>query len=419
MDQLLLKLTIRTSSVTRYSDINVPVESQDFWQPIPELEVPDADIGVYFIRMKDIRYFEPVTDLWFEALDKVINQDPEYGNQTSYYTKLPIRALACVQQYQFCRPSLEEGKTCTPLNGIFEATRIASSTLFSQPKDSERFLWSLRAIRDMAGGFHELASSLKGGSLLASDYVSDVGQDSLPENQWQLELEHWFKFTMADLQRAILDQATGPVVPDAMSLYSAPTSPEARALCGCQKIRSDSYTSFNVLGLILMFSIGSLIMLIAACLPSVTARLQRKKPFSSIEWVTNDTLQLQRLAHEAVGAGQWQGACDDYPRTRKGDLLAVIDISNKEHPVLRAPAAVEMVKDAEQAEEFQDDEQGMEEQRSEGSVEERSEGLNVAGPREERKAEWQRNDSIHESLMSVEIPRVSLELSHRFAAEIC
>ncbi|KAI4681046.1 uncharacterized protein J4E88_005551 [Alternaria novae-zelandiae] len=411
---------MRTSAVTRYNVINNDeVFSNDAWRPIQELEVPDADLGVYFLQMKDIRYLEPVTDLWFEALDKVVNRGKKFGNQTSYATELPIRALACVQQYQFCRPSLEEVENCTPLNGIFEATRIASSTLFPQPKDSERFLWSLRAIRDMAGGFHELVKQLKGGSLLASDYVSDSGQGGLPDNQWELELEHWFKFTMADLQRAILDQATGPAVPEAVPFFSAPTSPEARALCGSQKIRSDSYTSFNVLGLILMFSIGGLIMLIAACLPSVTARLQRKKPFSSIEWVTNDTLQLQRLAHEAVGAGQWQGACDDYPRTRKGDLLAVIDISNKEHPVLRAPAAAEMVKEAEQAKEFQDEEQGMEEQRSEGSVEEWSEGLNVAGPRGERKAEWQRNDSIHESLMSVEIPRVSLELSHRFAAGIC
>ena len=410
---------MRISSVTRYNAINIPVPSEESWRPIQELKVSDSDVGVYFIQMKDIRYLEPVNDLWFEALNKEVFGNAKFGNQTAYYADLPIRALACVQQYQFCRPSLEEAKRCTPLDGIFEATRIASSTLFSQPEDSERFLWSVSAIRDMAGGFGELVRTLGGRSLLASDYVAVMGQNGLPDNQWELELEHWFKFTMADLQRAILDQATGPLVPDAMSFYSAPTSPEARALCGSQKIRSDSYTSFNVLGLILMFSIGGLIMLIAACLPSVTARLQRKKPFADIEWVTNDTLQLQRLAHEAVGAGQWQGARDDYPRTRRGDLLAVIDISNKEHPVLRAPAAVEMVKEVERAEGFQDEKQGTEEQRSEGSVEEWNGDLHMAGPREERNAEWQRNDSIRESLMSVEIPRVSLELSDRFTAEMC
>jgi len=271
----------------------------------------------------------------------------------------------------------------------------------------------------MAGGFNEFITWLKSGSLLASDYVSDIGQDGLPDNQWELELEHWFKFTMADLQRAVLDQATGPVIPEAMPFHSAPTSPAARAVCGSQKIRSDSYTSFNVLGLVLMFSIGGMIMLIAACLPSVTARMQRKKPFASIEWVTNDTLQLQRLAHEAVGAGQWQGAYDDYPRTRKGDLLAVLDISDKEHPVLRAPAADEMVKDAEQADGSRNEKQSLEVQSGDRSIEDHREEHSMTDPTDERNVGWRRDDSIRESLLSVEIPRVSLELSHRFAAAIC
>ncbi|CAI9636105.1 unnamed protein product [Alternaria burnsii] len=198
---------------------------------------------------------------------------------------------------------------------------------------------------------------------------------------------------MVDLQRAIVDQGTGPVTPEARSFHSSPTSPGARAVCSNQKIRSDFYTSFNVLGLMLIFSHGSLIMLISACLPTVTARVQRyKSPFASIEWVTSDTWQLQRLAYEAIGAGQWEGACDDYPRTRKGDLLAVIDISDEKHPILRAPGEIRIPK---------------EEKHTEGQGD------------ENRKSEEQRNDSAQESLLSVELPRISLELSHRFTAGVC
>jgi hypothetical protein len=130
-------------------------------------------------------------------------------------------------------------------------------------------------------------------------------------------------------------------------------------------------------------------MLVSAYLPTITARMQRhKNPFASIEWVTSDTMQLQRLAHEAVGAGQWVGACNDYPRTRKGDLLAVIDISDEKHPIFRSPAEVRVLKEVKHTE----------------------------GQREERRGSGeQRNDSAQESLLSVELPRVSLELSHRFA----
>ena len=42
------------------------------------------------------------------------------------------------------------------------------------------------------------------------------------------------------------------------------------------------------------------------------------------------------MAHEAVGAGEWTNACDDYPLARKQDLLAVLDITNRKHPILKA-----------------------------------------------------------------------------------
>ena len=256
--------------------------------------------------MNNVRYSTPVADLWFAAELGPINATSAYRNISFqfYRSDEPVRTLACVQQYQFCNPSLKHDESCTPLQGILEATRIAASTIFSKSEDRNGFLWSLAAIMNMANGFTELTAFLRGGSLLASDCVSNLGQDGLPSNQWELELEHWFKFTLADLQRAILDQATGPVTSEARSFHSPPTPAEAQAICGSQKIRSDSYTSFNVLGLTIMFSIGGLIMVISACLPTATARMQRhKRPFASIEWVTNDTLQLQRLVHEAVGAG--------------------------------------------------------------------------------------------------------------------
>ncbi|CBY00829.1 predicted protein [Plenodomus lingam JN3] len=84
-------------------------------------------------------------------------------------------------------------------------------------------------------------------------------------------------------------------------------------------------------------------MLISAILPWTTERMQRNKnAFSSIEWVTNATLQLQRLAHEAIGVGDWEGACDDYPRTRESSVLAVLDITDRKHPVLRLPQAADI-----------------------------------------------------------------------------
>jgi hypothetical protein len=249
--------------------------------------------------------------------------------------------LGCVQTHQFCNPSLKQNESCIPLLGIFEAGEVASTTIFSQSKERNIFLWSSLAIQYMASGLTELAYAMDGADLLASNSLSAHGQYALPSNQWELEVEHWFKFTLADLQRAILDQATGPKIPEVGEFHTPPDTTEGRTVCGNQKIRSDSYTTFNVLGLVLIFSIGGLIILVSAFLPWATQRMQRhKEPYASLERISNDILQLQRLAHDAIGAGNWEGVCDDYPRTQTGDLLAVLDITNPKYPVLRAPPDV-------------------------------------------------------------------------------
>lgn len=289
------------------------------------------------LESNDVTYATPVHDPWFNATEGPFLVDTLASNMTVYKSDQPAKALGCTQRYQFCNPAMPKNISCTPPLGIFEAAQTALSTLFPDPESRDSFEWSSRAIQNMANGFHEVVTILGGGSLLATDTLSAVGQAGLPDNQWELELENWFQFTLADLQRAVLDQATGPVIPKAVSFHSAPQTAGGRAVCNNQKIRSDSYTSFNVLGLIIIFAVGGLIMLISVYLPLATARIQRNRnPYASLEWVSNDTLQLQRLAHEAVGAGEWVGACDDYPLARKHDLLAVLDITKRKHPVLRA-----------------------------------------------------------------------------------
>lgn len=365
------------------------------WEPIPELEVPNADISALFLEINDVFFSSPVADPWYNAQAGPRSGSTGLGNTTFYYSDQMVRTLGCAQQYQFCNPSLPKNISCTPLMGIFEASRLAETTLFTDPKTRNTFHWSSLAIMNMANGFNELITILRGGALLASDTLSGVGQFALPDNQWELELEHWFKTTLADLQRAVLDQATGPADKTAASFHSGPTTAEARAVCQNQKILSDSYTSFNVLGIILIFSIGGLIVLISAILPSATAHLQKKRnPFANLEWVSNDTLQLQRLAHEAVGAGEWKGACDDYPRTRKNDLLAVLDVADRKHPVLRvAPRAADTM---------------------ETVVEEQHYGV-----QKEDDSMTRTYDSAQTSLLNVEIPRTSLQLSRRFTDDVC
>lgn len=61
---------------------------------------------------------------------------------------------------------------------------------------------------------------------------------------------------------------------------------------------------------------------------------------SSTEWFGNHTLQLQRMAHEELGLGEWEGCKGSAnPVTQKGQLLGIFSTEDPEHPRLVKPNA--------------------------------------------------------------------------------
>ena len=56
--------------------------------------------------------------------------------------------------------------------------------------------------------------------------------------------------------------------------------------------------------------------------------------YRTLEWVTNEFLQLQRLAHEELGSGTWTRTANGIPVTEFDERLAVLDISDEGHPTM-------------------------------------------------------------------------------------
>lgn len=56
--------------------------------------------------------------------------------------------------------------------------------------------------------------------------------------------------------------------------------------------------------------------------------------YSQLEWCVNETLQLQRLAHESQGRGTWARTTDFIPVTKPSEELAPLDLTDPAHPVL-------------------------------------------------------------------------------------
>ncbi len=106
-----------------------------------------------------------------------------------------------------------------------------------------------------------------------------------------------------------------------------------------QKIRNDAFTSFSTFGLVLILGIGGLLIVVAYTLEYLIEWFQKHKSigvYQRLEWTTNETLQLQRLAHEELGCGTWSRTAGDHPVTAPHEQLAVLDISEPEHPRLKS-----------------------------------------------------------------------------------
>ncbi|KAL9114249.1 MAG: hypothetical protein Q9227_001671 [Pyrenula ochraceoflavens] len=104
------------------------------------------------------------------------------------------------------------------------------------------------------------------------------------------------------------------------------------------KIISTAYTNFSLFWLMFVVVLGLTIILLEFFLETTVLFLDRHGiiKYPSLEWFSNNTLQLQRMAHEELGFGTWDGCVGPHaiPVTAKGELLAVLNRSNPTHPKL-------------------------------------------------------------------------------------
>lgn len=72
-------------------------------------------------------------------------------------------------------------------------------------------------------------------------------------------------------------------------------------------------------------------------LEPLTACLYRRrqyKQYGHLEWVSNATLQLQRLAYEGADAQRWDKCTEDIPVPATNEPLVCLDTRDGEHPRL-------------------------------------------------------------------------------------
>ncbi|KAL9624396.1 MAG: hypothetical protein Q9160_001358 [Pyrenula sp. 1 TL-2023] len=307
--------------------------------PIKELMQSDKDVNIIFLSANGIRYNGPVDDLWYAAhqtTNDTIRDVLFSGAQKYYLSDEAASVLGCTEQYQICNPTVPPQQGCSPLDGGPQ-TGLSSPTSATDREKATNWGFEVYSIT-------ALLQTLQSTALTARLSFSEGSQAQLPADQWQKEVEYWHYIWLASLQATVVDTAVGPQNPDILKeFWAKPENHVERYLCKNQKIVSTAYTNFSTMWLIIVLLVGTSIILLEQSVETIVGWLERRKMIktSTAEWFGNGTLQLQRLAHEELGFGDWEGCGGKaIPITQKGQLLGVFITADKEHLKLSDPNTV-------------------------------------------------------------------------------
>ncbi|KAL1649471.1 hypothetical protein SLS58_001526 [Diplodia intermedia] len=296
--------------------------------PIPPLRIPNADVSIFFLSGNQVIYTVPTNDTWYRGNTSIpakaplpplllapssspeTQQDGGGGSSDSQYyiSSEAASPLACAVQEQYCSGRLPPDRRCSLLGSSADAladitARIralasssSSSSSSSGGGDGEtltRFKWlasvmgsstagssSSNRPLDMAAAVGRLgAQLLTGRGGLGPDGVQ---RGALLPAQWQADVMHWHATTMAALQGAFVETATGPAMAAAageglMPWLVRPEGPVEEAMCRNQKIRSQSHTSFALFPLFFILAAGALVILTSWILPALLVSIARRR----------------------------------------------------------------------------------------------------------------------------------------------
>ncbi|KAI0513189.1 hypothetical protein F5B22DRAFT_277829 [Xylaria bambusicola] len=306
--------------------------------PSSKLRRPDGDAYIFYLSGNGVQFTEKSMDTWYRAIKPTAAIYSPASNSTHqpFIFDEAASPLSCVEQHQFCYEALPKGKQCGPLASLVDSF---SAAFDMSPSDAA--LGNLVWVIDQTSGtsISEVINTLGAHALTSQRNLIAGNQGPIPANQWQQDVTHWWATSLAVQQSNFIENVVGPS--DAR-LYPYVTPPQDSTVCSNQKIRNTAYTSFSVFGLYVLFLSGILLIIISYSIEPILSCFHRRGKYSQykyLEWVTNESLQLHRLAHEGIGWGTWSRATEDVPITKQGQVLGCLDITEPLHPRLYTPTS--------------------------------------------------------------------------------
>ncbi|KAJ9628419.1 hypothetical protein H2204_009256 [Knufia peltigerae] len=275
------------------------------FDPIPQLNRTDADVALWFIMQDQLAFVTRVDDPIFQAdvsvVEEVITSDGDLINMTYWTPSEPLTVLGCAQQWQWCNGEHH----CTPLAGIVD--QDISSLNYSARQQSlfDRIQYTVQG-----ANMNLMTVGLGNDALLASTASGwGMAGSSLPNDQWMREVDHWYSMFWNSVQQFTAQYSVGDGVAD-QDKYRVPPSEEDKWMCGAQMVQRSDYSSFNMLGVLLILVLGAFFVLLNTALDPMIQWFRRRRarkagvPWLSV-WRRHHLLQIESAAFSEAGLGTW------------------------------------------------------------------------------------------------------------------
>ncbi len=301
--------------------------------PIPQLNRTDADVNLLFL-MKAAYFVSPVNDPWFLAQEAMAslfqNENGSWTNISFYYSRSPVSVLGCTEQFQWCNPNIDGSERCTELTGSSMGSHISAMTdvgkaikLNQRQSGVQQRIY--HALWD-SSLFNTAGVQTAGTLLLANAAIQGGTGASLPDDQWVLEVNHFLGTTLSNIQYEMAEYVTGLRNPAHNDFLVQVDTGDTEWMCTNQIVQSNDYASFNICGLVVILVIGTSLITINLSLDRtvryIRARRGHASGFGNVAWRANDTLNLQSLAFEANGMGDWDRR-NIIPVTKNGESFGL------------------------------------------------------------------------------------------------
>lgn len=271
--------------------------SAKYFVPREELSVENADLNLISLST-GLVFDDRVADPWFNITVQMETTFPVVG--TTWSAPPGASVLACLEQYEFCAADV-----CSQPNALYRLRQAGYGLELTSEQRAVadlvwKALWAAQLQYSLLLVGHQLLVANE--AVMSSWYMRSL---TLPSNQWVLEVQNMANISLAALQRRPGDYASPQLILQADPRHIIPPeSSAAQALCGEILIRTTSYTSFKVAGLLLLLLLTVVLAVVNTALPRL---------WSHPEWLRYGFFHLLRLALEGKGIGPWAGRANTCP----------------------------------------------------------------------------------------------------------